>query len=164
MKYKGLYTMVAITVLLVLAVGFGGYFFMNQELQSIAADSSKAADSLNAAVNSFRETYLQLSIITVALICIIILVSALVIAKIIIGSIAKLEISAGEISQGQLAIKAYSKGPTGVIGNNINKVVTNLKTILSEINKISEQNKNLADILSKSVEQTDRATSEIANA
>jgi methyl-accepting chemotaxis protein len=164
MKYKGLYTMVAITVLLVLAVGFGGYFFMNQELQSIAADSSKAADSLNAAVNSFRETYLQLSIITVALICIIILVSALVIAKIIIGSIAKLEVSAGEISQGQLAIKAYSKGPTGVIGNNINKVVTNLKTILSEINKISEQNKNLADILSKSVEQTDRATSEIANA
>jgi methyl-accepting chemotaxis protein len=164
MKYKVLFTTVALTVLLILAVSFGGFYFMNQELQSIAVDSIKATDPLKDAVNSFREAYLQISALTVALICIIILISILIIVRTIIGPIKKLEASAGEISIGQIAIKAYNKGLTGIIGNSINKVVKNLKTILCEINKISEQNKNLADILSKSVEQSDRASSEIANA
>ncbi|OGO78699.1 MAG: hypothetical protein A2Y23_08540 [Clostridiales bacterium GWB2_37_7] len=163
MKYKVLFITMTLMVFLILAVGFGGYYLMNQELQSLA-DSMKATDPLQTAVNGFKAAFLQISALTVALICIIILIFTFIITRIIIEPIKKLEVSAGEISIGQIAIKAYNRGLTGIIGNSINKVVKNLKTILSEINKISEQNKNLADILSKSVEQTDRATSEIANA
>lgn len=164
MRFKNILITVGLAILLVAAVSFGSYYFMSQELQSIAVESAKATEPLKDAVNSFRDSYLLVTLITGALIGIIILVSTLIIAAIVIKPMKKLADSTGEISLGQLAIKAYSKGFTGVVGTSINKVVKNLKTILCEINKISEQNKSLADTLSKSVEQTDRASSEIANA
>jgi methyl-accepting chemotaxis protein len=164
MKSKELLITLVIAILLVIAISFGSYYFMGQELQSIAAASTTAADPLKTAMDSFRESYLQVILMTGALIGLVVLISIFIIAQIIIKPMKKLADSAGEISVGQLAIKAHNKGFTGMIGNNINKVVKNLKTILCEINKISEQNKSLADTLSKSVEQTDRASSEIANA
>jgi methyl-accepting chemotaxis protein len=164
MKFKELFITLGLAILLVAVVSFGSYYLMNQELQGIATLSANSAEPLKDAVNSFRESYLQVVLMTGVLIGIIILSATLVIAGIIIKPMKKLAESAGEISLGQLAIKAHNKGFTGVIGHNINKVVNNLKTILCEINKISEQNKSLADTLSKSVEQTDRASSEIANA
>jgi methyl-accepting chemotaxis protein len=164
MKFKTLIATVGLSILLVVAVSFGSYYFMNQELQRIALESAKSAEPLKEAVNSFRESYLLVTFVIGALIAIIILISTLIITGRIIKPMKKLADSAGEISEGQLAIKAYSKGFTGVVGNSINMVVKNLKTILCEINKISEQNKSLADTLSKSVEQTDIASSEIATA
>jgi methyl-accepting chemotaxis protein len=164
MKFKTLIATVGLSILLVVAVSFGSYYFMNQELQRIALESAKSAEPLKEAVNSFRESYLLVTCVIGALIAIIILISTLIITGRIIKPMKKLADSAGEISEGQLAIKAYSKGFTGVVGNSINMVVKNLKTILCEINKISEQNKSLADTLSKSVEQTDIASSEIATA
>jgi methyl-accepting chemotaxis protein len=164
MKFKTLIATVGLSILLVVAVSFGSYYFMNQELQRIALESAKSAEPLKEAVNSFRESYLLVTFVIGALIAIIILISTLIITGRIIKPMKKLADSAGEISEGQLAIKAYSKGFTGVVGNSINMVVKNLKTILCEINKISEQNKSLADTLSKSVEQTDRASAEIATA
>lgn len=164
MKSKTLFITLGLTMLLVVAVSFGGYYFMSQELQNISVESAKSTEPLKAAVNGFRESYLLVNIVTGALIGLIILISTLIIAVIVIKPMKKLADSAGEISVGQLAIKAHNKGFTGIVGNSINKVVKNLKTILCEINKISEQNKSLADTLSKSVEQTDRASSEIATA
>ena len=164
MKFRNLFIVVGLVILLVAAVIFGSYYFMSQEMQSIALESATSAEPLTAAVNGFKESYLLITLITGALIGIIILISTLIIAGKIIKPMKKLANSTGEISEGQLAIKAYSKGFTGVVGSSINKVVGNLKTILCEINKISEQNKSLADTLSKSVEQTDRASSEIATA
>jgi methyl-accepting chemotaxis protein len=164
MKFRNLIITVGLAILLVVAVGFGSYYFMSQELQSIAVQSAKSTDPLKEAVNSFRESYLLVTLMTGALIGAIILAFTFIIAGIIIKPMKKLADSTGEISVGQLAIKAYNKGFTGIVGNSINKVVQNLKTILCEINKISEQNKSLADTLSKSVEQTDRASSEIATA
>ena len=164
MKFKELLITVGVAILLVVAISFGSYYFMSQELLNIAVESAKSAEPLKVAINSFRELYLQIALMTGVLIGTIILISILIIAGIIIKPMKKLADSAGEISIGQLAIKAYNKGFTGIIGNSINKVVNNLKTILCEINKISEQNKSLADTLSKSVEQTDKASSEIANA
>jgi len=163
MKHKSLIIMMILPVLLILAVGIGGFFLMSQELQSIAEESAKAPEPLTAAINGFREAYTQITILTGVLFCLIALGSVIVLAVLILKSIKKLEASAGEISLGQIAIKAHNRGFTGMIGEHINNVVKNLKTILCEINKISEQNKSLADTLSKNVEQTDRASSEIAN-
>jgi methyl-accepting chemotaxis protein len=164
MKLRSLLFTVGLAIILVVAISFGSYYFMNLELQNIAVESAKATEPLKDVINSVRESYLLVNIMTGALIGIIILISTLIIAAIIIKPMKKLADSAGEISVGQLAIKAHNKGFTGVVGNSINRVVGNLKTILCEINKISEQNKSLADTLSKSVEQTDRASSEIATA
>lgn len=153
MKLKVFSIMMIITVLLVTAVNFGGYFFINQQMQDVAAISK-----------DLKAQYFQITVLTAILLCVLILAIIWVMVAMFTKAINKLAHSSEEISEGQLAIKAYNKGITSNIGNNINVVVKNLKTILCEINKISEQNKSLADTLNKSVEQTDRASSEIANA
>lgn len=112
MKFKSLLITVGLAILLVVAVSFGSYYFMSQELQRIALESAKSTEPLKDAVNSFRESYLLVNLMTGALIGIIILVSTLIIAGIIIKPMKKLADSAGEISVGQLAIKAYNKGFT----------------------------------------------------
>lgn len=162
MKYKVFFIMLIITVVLMSLVSFGGYYLIGQEMQGIAVDGLKAADPVKAIVNGFEAEYLKVSLITGALACAFIAIASLIFAGAIFKHVDMLTKSTGEISIGQLAVKAHSKGLTGKIGDGVNKVVKNLKTILCEINKISEQNKSLAETLARSVEQTDKAANEIA--
>ncbi len=151
MKTKMFFVMLAATVVLVLLTSFGGYYFMNQGLADLTAES-------------FRSTYLMVAGAMALFLCITLSIASFLVIHLMTKPIQKLSESTEELSSGQLAMKAYDKGMTGKVGSNINKIVKNLKTIICEINKISEQNKSLADTLHRSVVQTDKASNEIAHA
>lgn len=149
MKYKVFFIMLAVTAVLLLLLSTGGYYLMGNGLQG-------------AAGSDFKAEYIKIELITGGILCIAVAASALILFASTVKPIKKLVDSTNEISEGQLAIKAYNKGVTARVGDGVNKVVKNLKTIICEINKISEQNKSLADTLARSIEQTDKAANEIA--
>jgi methyl-accepting chemotaxis protein len=151
MKTKMFFMMLALTGILVLVASFGGYYVVNQQLHVLTADS-------------FRSTYFMVAGATALFLCITLSFACLIVIHFMTRPIKKLSESTEQISSGQLAIKAYDNGMTGKVGRHINKIVKNLKTILCEINKISERNKSLADTLHQSVLHTDKASNEIAHA
>lgn len=164
MKIRVFFMTLLLTALVMGAIGLAGYYMMSRELQEIASQAVQQQEAVNTIVKGFRLHFVQTSLLVGTVGCILISLTVLLIIGAISRPAKKLADSSLEISEGQLAIKAYSAGFTANIGNNINKVVRNLKTILCEINKISEQNKSLADTLSRSVEQTEKASIEIASA
>lgn len=151
MRTKMFFTMLALTVLLILLASLGGYYFMSQQLHGLMAEG-------------FRSAYFMVAGATALFLCITLSLAFFAVIYLMTKPVKKLAASTEEISSGQLAMKAYDKGMTGKVGSGINKIVKNLKTIICEINKISEQNKSLADTLHRSMIQTDKASNEIAHA
>lgn len=67
-----------------------------------------------------------------------------------------------KISEGELAVRVSEQGIFIMLAININKIVKNIKKILSEIAEVSEQNRTLAGTIQINTGHTERAAEEIA--
>ena len=65
------------------------------------------------------------------------------------------------LANGKLNIRLKTTGATGDIGRSINKLVDNTKKLVSETLQISQKNKTTAEILTKSMVQTEHSLKEI---
>lgn len=78
-------------------------------------------------------------------------------------SIRRLTEAASIIAEGQLSVKVSEKGILGGIGKNINMLARYTKKMLCEIAEISEKNRVMAETLSRSITQVEKAGNEIAS-
>lgn len=69
-----------------------------------------------------------------------------------------------KLAEGQFTVKVKADGMGESIATNINEIVKNIRKVLCEVMEVSQTNRDLADTLHSSSEQTEVTASEISNA
>ncbi|MBU3188982.1 methyl-accepting chemotaxis protein [Clostridium bowmanii] len=69
-----------------------------------------------------------------------------------------------KLAEGQFTVKVKANGMGEAIATNINEIVKNTRKVLCEVMGVSQINRDLADTLHSSAEQTEVTANEIANA
>ena len=122
---------------------------------------TKDLDVISIGINSIYAKYnIGLTLIfSVLLVCII-----LIIIRNMTGSMKTINNQTQKLSEGQFTVRVKANGVGETIATNINEIVKNIRKVLCEVMEVSQINRDLADTLHSSAEQTEVTATEISNA
>lgn len=158
--------------------GFGLLFFLffvtifnmlflklaSRSFETVLSKANIEANKLqnvSSGINSIYAKYnMGLSaIFTITLLCII-----LIIIRNMTHSMKTINEQTKKLAEGQFTVRVKVDGIGEMVATNINEIVKNIRKVLCEVMEVSQINRDLADTLRNSAEQTETTSSEISNA
>ncbi|MBU3127337.1 methyl-accepting chemotaxis protein [Clostridium tagluense] len=122
---------------------------------------AKELEIVSLGINSIYVKYnIGLSLIfSIVLFCII-----LILIKNMNHSMKTIDNQTKKLAEGQFTVRVKANGVGEVIATNINEIVQNIRKVLCEVMQVSQMNRDLADTLQSSAQQTEATANEISTA
>lgn len=136
----------------------------SRSFKTVLSQANIEAKDLEIVSSGINSIYAKYNIGLSAIYAIMLFCIILIIIRNMTHSMKTINEQTKKLAEGQFTVRVKADGISEIIATNINEIVKNVRKVLCEVMEVSQINRDLADTLRNSAEQTETTSSEISNA